>query len=100
MASAGISGLLLTSPIAAQKAARVTALQAAGNDVMAVVDSIGAVEAYAAANAGSSRPLRLLVDIDVGHRRTGTQTPADTVAVVAATNRLDSTNRKSRTAVR
>jgi 3-hydroxy-D-aspartate aldolase len=48
---------------------------------MAVVDSIGAVEAYAAANAGSSTPLRLLVDIDVGHRRTGTQTPADTVAV-------------------
>ena len=81
MAAAGISGLLLTSPIAAQKTPRVAALHKAGKDVMAVVDSLGAVEAYAAAGAGARQPLRLLVDIDVGHRRTGTQTPADTVAV-------------------
>ncbi|MHB1207830.1 MAG: alanine racemase [Rhodospirillaceae bacterium] len=81
MAAAGISGLLLTSPIAARKTPRVAALHGAGKDVMAVVDSIGAVEAYAAANAGARSPLRLLVDIDIGHRRTGTQTPADTVAV-------------------
>jgi 3-hydroxy-D-aspartate aldolase len=81
MAAAGIPGLLLTSPIAAQKAPRVAALHRAGKDVMAVVDSLGAVEAYAAANAGSPQPVRLLVDIDIGHRRTGTQSPADTVAV-------------------
>ena len=81
MAAAGIGGLLLTSPIASAKCARVAALHRADKDVMAVVDSIAAVEAYAAANAGASTPLRLLVDIDIGHKRTGTQTPAVTVAV-------------------
>ncbi len=77
MAAADIEGLLLTSPIALEKCARIAALQRAGKDVMAVVDSIALVDAYAATGA----PLRLLVDIDIGHKRTGTQTPADTLAV-------------------
>lgn len=80
MAAAGIKGLLLTSPIALEKCARIAALHRAGRDVMAVVDSAALVDAYAAANAGAA-PLRLLVDIDVGHKRTGTQSPADTLAV-------------------
>lgn len=81
MATAGITGLLLTSPIAAAKCVRLAALHGAGKDVMAVVDSVAAVDAYAQASKGSAKPLRLLVDIDVGHKRTGTQTPADTCAV-------------------
>lgn len=80
MAAAGIKGLLLTSPIALEKCARIAALHRAGSDVMAVVDSEALVDAYAAANAGAA-PLRLLVDIDIGHKRTGTQSPADTLAV-------------------
>src|SRR4051812_49091857 len=81
MAAAGCPGLLLTSPIAADKCVRIAALHNAGRDVMAVVDSVAAVGAYALAGKGSAKPLRLLVDIDVGHKRTGTQTPADTLRV-------------------
>ena len=77
MAAAGIKGLLLTSPIAPDKCARIAALHRAGGDVMAVADSVALVDAY----AGAGAPLRLLVDIDIGHKRTGTQSPADTVAV-------------------
>ena len=40
MAAADIEGLLLTSPIALEKCARIAVLQRAGKDVMAVVDSI------------------------------------------------------------
>lgn len=77
MAATGITGLLLTSPVAFEKCARIAVLHLAGNEVMAVTDSTALTDAYAAA----ALPLRLLVDIDVGHKRTGTQTPADTVAV-------------------
>lgn len=79
MAAAGITGLLLTSPIALEKCARIAGLHTAGHDVMAVADSVALVDAYAAAANGA--PLRLLIDIDIGHKRTGTQTPADTLAV-------------------
>lgn len=84
MAAAGCTGLLLTSPVAAEKCARIAALHNAGVDVMAVVDSVAAVAAYARAGKGFPKPLSLLVDIDIGHHRTGTQTPADTLHVAKA----------------
>lgn len=80
MAAAGIPGLLLTSPIASDKARRVAAVHMAG-DVMAVVDSGAGIDAFTAVVDDVTRPLRLIVDIDVGQHRTGTQTPADTVAL-------------------
>lgn len=78
MARAGIRGLVLTSPIAPDKAPRVAAAHA-GGDVIAVVDGGEGIHVFAAASGNAARPLRLLVDIDVGQHRTGTRTAAETV---------------------
>ncbi len=72
MASSGIPGVLLTSPIAdPAKAARIAALSAQPGTIMAVVDHQTQVSMYdlAAQNAGTK--LHLLIDLDVGDHRTG-----------------------------
>lgn len=72
MAAAGIPGLLLTSPIAtATKYARLTALVAAGADIMAVVDDPRVAAELAVAAKATGTTLRLVVDLDVGLDRTG-----------------------------
>ena len=63
MAKNGIPGILLTSPLADPlKIARIAATGA-----MAVVDHVRQVEWYAAV----SRPIDLLIDLDIGDHRTG-----------------------------
>ena len=70
LAGAGIPGVLITSPVVGPaRAARLAALNEAAEGLMAVADDPGAVAALAAAATG--KPLSLLVDIDVGTRRTG-----------------------------
>jgi len=72
MIEAGIAGVLLTSPVTtAAKIERVLALHAKSDQLMVAVDSPVAVEALAKATAGTGRPLKLVVDFDVGLGRTG-----------------------------
>jgi D-serine deaminase-like pyridoxal phosphate-dependent protein len=76
MAKNGIPGILLTSPLADPlKIARIAATGA-----MAVVDHVRQVEWYAAV----SRPLDLLIDLDIGDHRTGAASPEQALEIARA----------------
>ncbi len=84
MSRGGITGLLLTSPVAdPAKIARIAATGA-----MVVVDHVKQVEWYQ--NAG--RKIDVLVDLDVGDHRTGARTPAQAVEVAEAVDRASNLN--------
>lgn len=76
MAKHGIPGILLTSPLGdPAKIARVAATGA-----MAVVDHARQVEWYAA----TSRPVELVIDLDIGDHRTGASSPAQALEIARA----------------
>jgi D-serine deaminase-like pyridoxal phosphate-dependent protein len=82
MASARLPGLLLTSaPVTAEKARRVLRLHKAGHEVAVVADSMACLSALQRANKAGDRPLPVLIDIDLGHRRTGTRAPSDSLVL-------------------
>jgi D-serine deaminase-like pyridoxal phosphate-dependent protein len=85
MVAGGISGLLLTSPIAGgPKLAQLEDLLRRDPDIMVVADDPGAIaELDAVANRLGVR-LRVLVDFDVGQRRTGCRTVESAVALAKA----------------
>lgn len=77
MAKHAIPGILLTSPLAdPAKIARIAATGA-----MAVVDHVRQVEWYEAA---ASRPIDLLIDLDIGDHRTGASSPAQALEIARA----------------
>jgi 3-hydroxy-D-aspartate aldolase len=77
MARAGIRGLLITTEVVAPSAIhRLTRLVAEAPDTMVVVDNAENIEALARAGADDRVTLDVLIDIDVGGRRTGAQ-PGD-----------------------
>lgn len=83
MASAGISGLLLTSPLAdPRKMAR-----AAATGAMVVVDHAIQVEWYNAVARAADRRLDVLVDLDVGDHRTGAAGLQQAVEIAQAVDR-------------
>jgi len=72
LADGGIEGLRITSPIVAPQAfARVGALNSRMKDLMVVADSDVCVDGYAKAARDSRRPLKVIVDVDIGLHRTG-----------------------------
>ncbi|MFN4088953.1 MAG: DSD1 family PLP-dependent enzyme [Alphaproteobacteria bacterium] len=72
IAGAGIPGVLITSPVVQpDKIARLTALNTRAEGLMAVVDDPANVAALAAAAEAAGKPLTLLIDVEVGSRRTG-----------------------------
>jgi D-serine deaminase-like pyridoxal phosphate-dependent protein len=72
MAAAGIANILITSPVAGDaKIARLAALNAATSGLIAVSDHPANVVALNEAAATAKARLKLLVDLDIGHRRTG-----------------------------
>lgn len=80
MASAGIPGLLLTSPVADPlKMARIVKTGA-----MVVVDDIQQVAWYDQAAGAGNRKLDVLVDLDVGDHRTGARSPEDAAEIAEA----------------
>ena len=80
LAGAGIPGVLVTSPVVGPgRTARLVALNENAERLMAVADDPGAVAALAEAATG--KPLSLLVDIDVGTRRTGVLSAQAAVAL-------------------
>ncbi|RAI42772.1 DSD1 family PLP-dependent enzyme [Rhodoplanes roseus] len=80
MVAAGLPGVLITSPlVTAGKIARLARLVEAGGDVMVVADHPANVAALDQAIGATGRTLRVLVDLDLGHHRTGVGTVADGV---------------------
>jgi D-serine deaminase-like pyridoxal phosphate-dependent protein len=76
MAAHAIPGILLTSPLGdPAKIARIAATGA-----MAVVDHVRQVEWYEA----TSRPIDLLIDLDIGDHRTGASSPAQALEIARA----------------
>ena len=72
MAAGGVESILITSPVVTTGGiARLMALNTKLPDLMVVVDNPENARALAAASAEAKRPLKVLVDIDVGLHRTG-----------------------------
>ncbi len=72
MAKGGIQGILITSPIThPSKIERLIRLHENSQDLMVVSDSIENINILSKANAKSRHPLQILVDFDVGQKRTG-----------------------------
>jgi D-serine deaminase-like pyridoxal phosphate-dependent protein len=83
MASAGIAGLLLTSPLADPlKIAR-----AVKTGAMAVVDHVRQVEWYAEAAAQMGGTVGILIDLDVGDHRTGARSAIQALEIAEAVDR-------------
>jgi len=80
MASTGIPGLLLTSPVADPlKMARIV-----NTGAMVVVDHIQQVAWYDQAASAAGKKLDVLVDLDVGDHRTGARSPEDAAEIAEA----------------
>ncbi|MGF1593216.1 MAG: alanine racemase [Kiloniellaceae bacterium] len=72
LAAAGLDRLLLTSPVVgARRIARLMELTVECSELMLVVDDAANVATLAEAAAATGRDLDLLIDVDVGQRRTG-----------------------------
>ncbi len=85
LADGGITGLLITSPIAAPGAIeRLARLAGRSPGLMAVVDHPAVVAAIECALAGTEATLDVIVDIDPGIHRTGVASAADAVELAAA----------------
>jgi len=83
MAAAGIDGLLVSTEIVGEeKVGRLMRLLERAPDVIAVVDHADGVRQLAAAAAAARRRLGVLVDVDVGGRRTGC-VPGDAALALA-----------------
>ena len=79
LSAAGISGLLVTSPVVTQ--AMMARLVAIRGTVMVVAEDRGNVAALAQIFEAANRRLPVLVEVDVGQQRTGVVSPADAVAL-------------------
>ena len=72
LAGAGISSILVTSPVVSEPAIRrLLKLNALCPELLAVADSQEAVLRLSLAASNAGQALKLLVDIDLGHHRTG-----------------------------
>lgn len=82
LAAAGITGLLITSPMATpDMLARLGRLLARGADVMVVADHPRNVDALGKVAADAGRKLPIVVELDVGTKRTGCVEIDDAVAL-------------------
>jgi 3-hydroxy-D-aspartate aldolase len=81
LAAGGIGSILLTSPVVTGPAiARLIALNARMDDLMVVIDNPSNVTTLAA--APTKKPLKVLIDIDPGLRRTGVTSPTAAIELL------------------
>jgi D-serine deaminase-like pyridoxal phosphate-dependent protein len=87
---AGIDDVFVAYPVPAigLKAGRLRALHEASAAFRVGVDSVGGARHLAAAVDGSSRPLRILVEVDPGNHRTGVPSPEAAAEVALESRRL------------
>ncbi|MBA3940031.1 MAG: threonine aldolase [Sphingopyxis sp.] len=78
----GVTGILITSPVAAPRAIeRLAALAGRAEGLMAVIDHPAVVERLQAALAAADARLDVIIDIDPGIARTGVASPEAAVAL-------------------
>jgi 3-hydroxy-D-aspartate aldolase len=83
LAAGGIESILITSPVVtAEGCRRLAALNRLCPELMIVTDSEANVADLSGAGAASGRPLKLVLDLDVGQHRTGIQ-PGDGALALA-----------------
>jgi len=71
-AAGGIGSILVTSPVVTQEGGRrLAALNRLCPDLIVVTDCAANVEALSSAGSASGRPLKVVIDLDVGQHRTG-----------------------------
>lgn len=72
MVNAGIPGVMLFTPVVtADKLARLAALNAQAEDLIVAADSVAVLERYVEVARQSGQSLQVLLDLEVGGRRTG-----------------------------
>ena len=82
MADAGIPGVLLFSQVVtAPKIARLARLNARADGLIVAVDDAAVADRLAAGALEAGRPLRMMVDFEVGGRRTGLAAADDALAL-------------------
>ena len=82
MADAGVPGVLLFSQVVTEsKIARLAALNARADGLIVAVDDAAVADRLAAGALEAGRPLRMLVDFEVGGRRTGLAAVEDALAL-------------------
>jgi D-serine deaminase-like pyridoxal phosphate-dependent protein len=85
MAAAGIRGLLITTEIVPPSSiARLMRLVAEAPDTMIVVDNTANLAAVAQAAASAGVVVNVLIDVDMGNRRTGAQPGEPSLALARA----------------
>jgi D-serine deaminase-like pyridoxal phosphate-dependent protein len=85
MVAGGVAGLLLTSPLAGEpKFSQLEGLLRRDPSIMVVVDDPAAILTLDAISNRLGTRLRVLVDFDVGQRRTGCRTVGESVALAKA----------------
>ena len=85
MASAAVPGILLTSPIVSEdKIERMVSIASSAPDFSLVADDAGVVAALNQAAQRQPIRLKVIVDLDVGHHRSGVLDPASVVVLAAA----------------
>ena len=91
LSSSGISSILITSPIVSpSKIARLIKLNQKSENMIVVVDNLLNIETLAQANAVYEKPLQILIDFDIGQKRTGAKTIEKALALVQAIQRTPS----------
>lgn len=82
---AGIKSLMLSAPVAsAAKIDALAAAAAAGCKLMVVADRADLIAAYGAAARSKNTTIDVLIDLDVGLKRSGVSEPAQAVALARA----------------
>lgn len=93
MAGAGLPGILITSPVVTvDKMAAVIAMCGRAPDLMVLSDNLENVAAWNSLARGAECTLAVLVDLDVGHHRSGATSVKDAVRLaeaIAASDRLE-----------
>lgn len=85
LVAGGIPGVLITSPtVGGAKLARLSALNARADGLMAVLDNPDNLAALDRAAGEAGKALGVLVDVDVGMGRTGAREPETVVALARA----------------
>src|SRR5690606_12799432 len=82
LVAGGVRGVHITSPVIGDaRVERLAALNIRGHDLMIVVDNLANAREIEAAVRRTGRPLKVLVDVDIGMSRTGVASGQDALVL-------------------